>query len=581
MVANTIGGTTGETASALIGNADTGILIQDSPGNTIGSAPTQFTLLGTPALLGPGANQVVGNGEDGIFVSVSGSLAAAETITGNLVARNSHNGIHLQGDLSGDQSLAQISDNFIGTILNGTSTYDTNANNQSQGNGLSGILLVSTSANTSQQPVVAATVSGNVVSNNGLSGVTVQSANNSTVTAVVLIRDNAIGTDNTGENVTANPLSNAALPFGNVQDGIALSYVTGVTIGGPASAGSVSLALASSGGNLIAGNVGQGIGLNNATANTISGNVIGVVLNSSGQQVDAKDLHNNNAGNLTDGIFVLTSVGDVIQGNLISNNRGYGIQADATAQAPTPINLSITRNFIGTNNDGTSALGLGNEADGVFLDDVSQVTVGGTSGQGNVISGNHADGVDVLSSSTILIAGNNIGTDAQGFSLPGNAASDLGNSSDGIFINQSNQVTVGGITAGTGNTISGNHASGVFISGTVSSSGGGTTSNQNVIEGNWIGVGLGSQGQITAVPNAVAGVILSNADFNTIGGSGIGHRQRHLGQFARRHPPGQRRPGQHDRRQPHRHRPDRLLRTRATPPTASSSWAARRSPSAA
>ena len=62
-------------------------------------------------------------------------------IAGNLVSRNSHNGIHVHGNLSGDQSIALIIDNFIGTTLDGTSAYDASASDQPQGNGLSGILL--------------------------------------------------------------------------------------------------------------------------------------------------------------------------------------------------------------------------------------------------------------------------------------------------------------------------------------------------------------------------------------------------------------------------------------------------------
>ena len=524
VVANTIGGTSGESASAVIGNAGQGILIQDAADNTIGTAPTQLTPLGTPAQLGPGANQVVGNGGDGIFVSITGISDGSDVIIGNLVARNSHNGIHVHGDISGDQGMPQISDNFIGTTLDGTSTYDVEADDQPQGNGLSGILLESTTWELNPPEVVAETISGNVISNNGLSGVTVQGVDSLPATTHVLIEDNLIGTDTTGENISTASSANSTLPFGNVLDGIQLDDVSGVTIGGPVSAGSVSLALADSGGNLIAGNVGQGIELNDASSNTIGGNLIGVVLSANGQQVEAVDTHGDNAGNLTDGIFLLNSVGDVIQGNLVSNNRGYGLHAvdDLLPRGTAAIDLLIAGNFIGTNNDGSSVLGLGNGADGVFLDTVGQVTVGGAAGLGNVIAGNLADGVDVLQSSAVLIAGNAIGTDAQGFSIPGNPTSDLGNASDGIFINESSQVTVGGITTGAGNTISGNHASGVFISGTVAVSGGGTSSSQNVIQGNRIGIGQGSQGQITAVPNAVAGIILSNADSNTIGGSSPG-----------------------------------------------------------
>ncbi len=534
VVGNTIGATStiaGNTTNPLSGNAGSGIAITNAMNNTIGDVLTSS--VGSLVSLDAGANVISGNADDGIAISLVSTTGSPNLITGNLVALNSQNGIYLVGDLSGDQSLARITDNFIGTTLDGTSAYD--ANDDPQGNGLSGILLESNSTSLGPSPLVAVTVSGNVVSDNGLSGVTVQSANNARATASALIQDNLIGTDKTGGYVSTVSETNTALTFGNVDDGIQLNNVTGVTIGGTAagSAGSVSLTLSSSGGNLIAGNLGEGIVLNNANADTINSNLIGVVLSSTGQQVqvEARDGYRNNAGNLSDGIFALNSTGDVIQGNLISNNRGYGIHAfdDLPRSDGGPvvasIDLLIAGNFIGTNDHGTSAvdssaIGLGNGADGVFLDSVGDVTVGGTTaGARNVISGNHANGVDVLQATSILIAGNEIGTDLQGFSAPGNPTLDLGNDSNGIFINQTSDVTIGGITTGAGNTISGNHASGVFLSGTVSSSSGGTTSNQNVIEGNWIGVGVGSQGQTTAVPNAVAGIILSNADSNTVGGS--------------------------------------------------------------
>ena len=451
VVANSIGGA----GSVLIGNLGNGILIQDSSGNTIGSQPTPLTSIGTPVSLNGGANQILGNNGDGIQVIVGGKTSVANTITGNLVSRNNNNGIHLSGDLSGDQALPTIIGNFIGTLLSGKSTYDSTANNQPQGNGHSGILLDSTST-ASATAGNAAMVSGNVISNNGLSGVTVQNPNpnaNGTFTpADVLIQSNVIGTDNLGQNVTPPGPNSASLLFGNVLDGIRLVDVTGVTIGAttlPAAGGLVSLALATSKGNLISGNVGRGIELDNAGANTLNGNLVGVVLAAGGQSIAAVDAQNNDAGNLSDGIFVLNSFGETIAGNLVSNNRGYGIHAAGTGTTVPFLNMSITNNFIGTNNDGTSAVNLGNGADGVFLDTVSGVTVGGTNaGQGNVISGNHANGVNLLNSSSILIVGNHIGTNATGFSKPGDATLDLGNASNGVFINQSNNVTVGGTASG-------------------------------------------------------------------------------------------------------------------------------------
>ena len=143
--------------------------------------------------------------------------------------------------------------------------------------------------------------------------------------------------------------------------------------------------------------------------------------------------------------------------------------------------------------------------------------------EGNLISGNHANGIDLLASHQVLIAGNKIGTDINGSSTVGDPLADFGNAANGLFVNQSDRITIGNTTQGALNIISGNHSSGVFISGTTSSSIGGTisgkTSDDNLIEGNWIGVAFNAKNQMAAIPNAVAGVILSNADSNTIGGS--------------------------------------------------------------
>src|SRR5262249_3276643 len=136
------------------------------------------------------------------------------------------------------------------------------------------------------------------------------------------------------------------------------------------------------------------------------------------------------------------------------------------------------------------------------------------------------NGVHALQSSSILIAGNEIGTDGRGFSLPGSATSDLGNASNGIFIDQSSQVTVGGVATGAGNIASGNRASGIRGSGAVVNPSDPASADRRLIEGTQIGSGLvlgrGGGLQPGAVPNAVAGVILSNAAANTIGGTATG-----------------------------------------------------------
>ena len=64
-------------------------------------------------------------------------------------------------------------------------------------------------------------------------------------------------------------------------------------------------------------------------------------------------------------------------------------------------------------------------------------------------------------------------------SAPRRTDKDFGNDANGIFINQSDHVTIGGTVTGAGNTISGNHDTGVFVSG-ASNTVGGTTTTGNV-----------------------------------------------------------------------------------------------------
>ena len=303
----------------------------NSSGNTIGA-----TIGGADWWLGrrpdrsgssPGAgnNTISGNTGDGILIG-SGN---GNTIVGNLIIGNAENGVEIDGDLSGSNSIATIADNFIG-IYNGTSVFDPDGT--PTGNGLSGVLLQSTSmVGTSNGASV--TVTGNVISDNGLSGVTAQSSNTSTGSyANVSIVNNIIGLDSSGLSAVAPPSSSSisvqVLPLGNALDGVLIDNVVGVTVGGTVSG--IERATANPE-NLISGNLGRGIEIRGnlfttlpTGLNVIEGNYIGMDINgalgvnfpvgqTTGQQYTL--------GNLSDGIFLFDPANSTIENNLISNNR--------------------------------------------------------------------------------------------------------------------------------------------------------------------------------------------------------------------------------------------------------------------
>src|SRR5262249_54518482 len=112
--------------------------------------------------------------------------------------------------------------------------------------------------------------------------------------------------------------------------------------------------------------------------------------------------------------------------------------------------------------------------------------------------------------------GNNSILDKNGNPLNGNPApAQFGNGASGVFLNQSSHNTIGGTGPGDGNVISGNFASGIAISGSTGTTPGSPAAAGNMIQGNIVGLDLT---QSFAIPNAVAGFILSDADNNTIGG---------------------------------------------------------------
>ncbi len=181
-----------------------------------------------------------------------------------------------------------------------------------------------------------------------------------------VVQSNRIGTDKDG---------NAAIP--NAGDGVQIDGASGNTIGGTNS----------SVGNLISGNQGAGIALGGlgGTGNLVQGNAIGTTA-----------AGNDRLANSGPGILI-TSAGNTVGGtatsvgNLISGNQGAGIALDG----PFATANLVQGNTIGLGLDGATP--LGNDAQGIVVNNASNNTIGGTApGAGNLVVESGSDGIALL-----------------------------------------------------------------------------------------------------------------------------------------------------------------------------------------
>ncbi len=259
----------------------------------------------------------------------------------------------------------------------------------------------------------------------------------------------------------------------------------GIEVSGPAGGAPASAVIEN---NVISGNDGNGVSFSsNYTSSEVADNHVGVDVSGSLA-----------AGNGGDGVYVgpaaAPSGGVTVSGNVISGNLGDGVTLDGAAGAV------VTGNTIGTDAAGADTVdpngnSLSNSGNGVTIEGAaSGNTIGGPSaGDGNLISGNFGNGVEVVAGTGSLIQGNDIGT-----SLAGTAA--VGNYGNGVSIEASGTDLLG-------NVVSGNYGYGVWVA-----------ANSSVIQGNLIGVGADRP---TAVPNQADGVYIAGSD-NLVGGAGAG-----------------------------------------------------------
>jgi parallel beta-helix repeat protein len=211
-------------------------------------------------------------------------------------------------------------------------------------------------------------------------------------------------------------------------------------------------------------------------------------------------------GNSQDGILLTNSPNNLIGGSAPGEgNVISGNNANGVRMTGvTSTGNRLEGNIIGLNAAGTAD--LGNNQDGVQIQTsaAGNIIGGDLPGRGNVISGNNSDGIETTTSGNTVV-GNLIGTDVSG-------ELDLGNTARGVVINSTTGNTIGGIAAGARNIISGNGQAGLLLSGAATSG--------NFVYGNYLGTNIG--GTLAIANGTFGGILISNAQNNDIGGASPG-----------------------------------------------------------
>ena len=472
--------------TAALTNVNNGIVLNACSGNQIGGA--------VPAA----ANIVSGNGASGIYLTaaastgnviqgnkigtdISGSFAISNLlgdgisligapgnlVVSNLVSANGGAGISLSGSgATGNQ----LWGNYIGTDVTGKFSLGnrlagveiaggggdqiggTNAGNGNliSGNILDGIALTGGTANNLiQGNLIGLSASGTNALHNGQNGISINGASNNILGGVVASAGNVISGNSvygigilqladSGNTVLGNFIGTditGTKAIGNTNAGVQVQACANM-IGGTAAGA----------GNVISGNLQQGIylsGINgNVTGNVIQGNLIGTDV------TGANALANADAG-----IGISSAANNLIGGttpaarNVISGNgsTAYGVAGVFFAYAGTTGN-QLLGNYIGT--DVTGTLALGNLNYGIFVWQLPATNyIGGSAaGAGNVISANY-EGIFFTNASWNVIQGNFIGTKADGISALGNTYHNV------EFQANATNNTLGGLSPGAGNHI--------------------------------------------------------------------------------------------------------------------------------
>jgi titin len=441
---NTIGGTTTGAGNVISDSGWTGILISDGAGNEIEGNKIGTDVSGTQPLGNAGFGIRLVGGTDN---QIGGTASKAR----NVISANGLSGVFFGSGSTGNV----LQGNYIGTDVSGSAAM---------GNGERGVEVSGASDNT-----IGGTTAGaaNVISANSWSGLVLEAG-----TIGTLVQKNFIGTDATGAQALANG-----------GDGIRVEAANENTIGGTA--------LHS--GNLISGNGMSGVHIiDGSFGNQVEGNYIGtdvsglVALGNGERGVLITGASSNEIGGTEAGA-----------GNLISANGFAGVLIEQGASEN-----QVQGNLIGT--DKTGANSLANGAAGVRIADSSNNLVGGTvEGAGNVISGNHQDGMHLdEGASGNLVQGNWIGAGIDG-------TSSVPNQGNGVVVDNAASNTIGGTDTGAANTIAHNLQNGVLVQGPLATSN--TITANSIFANNLGGILLSNGGNGTAVSPSLGSSIVFNS----------------------------------------------------------------------
>ena len=350
------------------------------------------------------------------------------------ISGNSDDNSIIGGPNDSDRNVIGGLSNVAINIYSGTTNGPVTIQNNYIGLGADGVTPINNGAVAINLTAAHGTmVLGNTIVNGANGGVNINSINN------VKVQGNYIG-------VTASGTQMKNQNYGITVGGTS----TGTLIGGT-NAGQ---------GNVISGqsNTTSDLGIlirDTSSGTTVQGNYIGVGPDGvtavpNGQGVDVI----NTASNVLIGGSTSTAR------NIISGNKSNGVLINATTTASS--NIVVQGNHVGLDKNGNTITGS-TQSFGVYLQNPNGVLIGGGStGQGNVVSGNTTYGIYMSGTNfgqNVQIYGNTVGLKPDNETAAPNGTG----ISTGAMSSAAGSVLIGGSSAGQGNIISGNTNAGISL----------------------------------------------------------------------------------------------------------------------